>query len=113
MGISTQLHILFVISGINLTFQIDRKNDYYYIRDLRFPLPELDQRGKATGKFQREKFHRDTILDGEIVMDILEDRNTCLKFLVFDALIVDGKNLMQRNLSTRLGVRSTLSKTDG
>jgi mRNA guanylyltransferase len=45
------------------------------------------------------------MLDGEIVLDVLEDGTDQLKFLVFDALIVDGKNLMQRNLSNRLGVR--------
>src|SRR5271169_2014492 len=44
------------------------------------------------------------MLDGEIVLDVLEDGTDQLKFLVFDALIVDGKNLMQRNLSNRLGV---------
>lgn len=36
--------------------------------------------------------------------DILADGTEQLKFLVFDALIVDNKILMQRNLSTRLGV---------
>ena len=71
---------------------------------MRFPLPELDQNGVPTGTFRRDKFHRDTMLDGEIVLDVLEDATNQLKFLVFDALVVDGKNLMQRNLSSRLGV---------
>ena len=56
------------------------------------------------GSYRKDRCHRDTILDGEIVNDILEDGTEQLKFLVFDALIVDNKNLMQRNLSTRLGV---------
>jgi hypothetical protein len=71
---------------------------------LRLPYPELDARGQATGNFRKDKFHKDTILDGEIVLDILEDGTEQLKFLVFDALIVDNKNLLQRNLSSRLGV---------
>ena len=66
---------------------------------------ELDPRtGKITG-YIRGKYHRDTILDGEIVLDIDHDKGKQqLKFLVFDALVVDGKLLLQRNLSTRLGV---------
>lgn len=72
---------------------------------MRFPTPALDPRGQVIpGSYRKDKFHRDTILDGEIVNDILEDGTEQLKFLVFDALIVDGKNLMHRNLSTRLGV---------
>jgi len=56
------------------------------------------------GSCRKDKFHRDTILDGEIVNDTLADETEQLKFLVFDALVVDNKILMQRNLSTRLGV---------
>lgn len=72
---------------------------------MRFPTPVLDPKGQIIpGSYRKDKFHRDTILDGEIVNDILEDGTEQLKFLVFDSLIVDNKNLMQRNLSTRLGV---------
>ena len=52
----------------------------------------------------RGKYHRDTVLDGEIVLDVYKDGRQRLKFLVFDALVVDRKSLLQRNLSTRLGV---------
>jgi len=85
--------------------QVDRKNNYYYIPGLGFPKPRLDSRtGKTTG-YIPGTYHRDTVLDGEIVLDIDEDRGKRqLKFLVFDALIVDKKNLLHRNLSTRLGV---------
>jgi hypothetical protein len=72
------------------------------------PCPELDQKGQPTGNFRKDKFHKDTILDGEIVLDILEDGTDQLKFLVFDTLIMDNKNLMNRNLSSRLGVISIL-----
>jgi len=37
-------------------------------------------------------------------MDKMKDGSQQLKFLVFDVLIVDRKNLMRRSLSTRLGV---------
>jgi mRNA guanylyltransferase len=63
----------------------------------------MDQMNRVIG-FRKDRFHKDTILDGEIVLDILEDGTDELKFLVFDALAVDGKILMQKNLSSRLGV---------
>jgi hypothetical protein len=73
-------------------------------------MQELDPRtGKNTGRYIRGKYHRDTVLDGEIVLDIYPDGRQRLKFLVFDALVVDGKSLLQRNLSTRLGVPPFLS----
>lgn len=37
-------------------------------------------------------------------MDKMKDGSQQLKFLVFDVLIVDRKNLMRRSLGTRLGV---------
>lgn len=55
----------------------------------------LDPKGEVVpGSFRKDKFHRDTILDGEIVNDVLADGTEQLKFLVFDALIVDNKNLI-------------------
>ena len=69
-------------------------------------MQELDPRTGRTvlNRYNRGKCHRDTVLDGEIVLDVYEDGRQRLKFLVFDALVVDGKSLLQRNLSTRLGV---------
>jgi len=40
----------------------------------------------------------------------MDDSTQQLKFLVFDALMVDSKNLLNRDLSRRLGV-STCSRT--
>jgi len=53
-----------------------------------------------------DRFLGDTILDGEMVVDVKDDRTSVSKFLVTDALIVDGKNLMERKLDIRLGVSS-------
>src|SRR5579859_339199 len=81
---------------LHINFKIDRKNNYFWIPELRFPTPALDPNGQVIpGSYRKDKFHRDTILDGEIVNDILEDGTEQLKFLVFDSLIVDNKNLMQ------------------
>lgn len=51
-----------------------------------------------------DRFLGDTILDGEMVVDVKDDRTSVSKFLVTDALIVDGKILMERKLDIRLGV---------
>ena len=51
-----------------------------------------------------DRFLEDTILDGEMVVDVNDDGISVTKFLVTDALIVDGKNLMERKLDIRLGV---------
>ena len=69
-------------------------------------MQELDPRTGRTvlNRYNRGKYHRDTVLDGEIVLDVYQDGRQRLKFLVFDALVVDRKSLLQRNLSTRLGV---------
>lgn len=72
---------------------IDRKNSYYAIPRLHFPLP-----GDPTCK----KFHTDTILDGELVLDIVNGQKQ-LVFLTFDMLMYQGKDLRKRNLATRLG----------
>lgn len=74
-------------------YLIDRKNDYYFIPELHFPIP-----GDPT--FQ--KFHNETLLDGELVRDNNPNGTSELKFLVFDCLFVDGKNLMERTLDKRL-----------
>jgi mRNA guanylyltransferase len=49
------------------------------------------------------RFHTHTLLDGEIVLDTFPDGTEQPKFLVFDALAVDNKNLLERPLDRRLG----------
>lgn len=73
---------------------IDRKNDYYYVPNLHFPHHE-------DNTFR--KFHEASILDGELVEDKHPDGRTIIKFLVFDMLVLDGKDLRDRTLDKRLG----------
>ena len=77
----------------DIHYLIDRKNDYYYVPGLHFPHHE----DKTF-----EKFHIDTILDGELVEDKYPNRPSVIKFLVFDCLNLDGQSLMQRPLDKRL-----------
>ena len=74
-----------------LVYFINRKNDYYYVPGFIFPhhVPGQD-------------FHRDTILDGELVEDRHPDGRIELNFLVFDMLVLDGKTMMQRTLDKRM-----------
>ncbi|KAK7556903.1 mRNA-capping enzyme subunit alpha [Phyllosticta citricarpa] len=73
-------------------YLIDRKNDYYFVADLHFPVPN-DQ------TFQL--FHKDTIIDGELVYD-MERSGPKLRFLVFDCLVLDGESRMEKTLDKRL-----------
>ncbi|KAL8953567.1 MAG: hypothetical protein Q9222_000562 [Ikaeria aurantiellina] len=72
-------------------YLIDRKNEYYYIQDLHFPLPTVE-----------EHFHLNTIVDGELVNDRQPNGTLQLKYLVFDCLCLDGNSLMHRTLDKRL-----------
>lgn len=79
--------------GTEIHYLIDRKNDYYYVSGLHFPVP-------ADPSFQN--FHIGTIIDGELVNDTLANGTVQLKYLVFDCLMLDGNSLMHRTLDKRL-----------
>ena len=74
-----------------ITYLIDRKNDYYWIEHSHFPLPESEQ-----------AFHTDTLVDGELVNDREPNGDMQLKYLVFDCMMLDGNSLMHRTLDKRL-----------
>jgi mRNA guanylyltransferase len=67
---------------------IDRKNDYYKIENYGFPSKDS------------AKFLLDTLVDGELVHDLVKKKKY---LLLFDALMVDGKLLVDRAYTSRLG----------
>ncbi|KAI4246015.1 MAG: hypothetical protein L6R40_002231 [Gallowayella cf. fulva] len=73
-------------------YLIDRKNDYYRVPDLHFPLPGKDE----------SLHHVNTLVDGELVNDTLPNKTVQLTYLVFDCLCLDGNRLMHRTLDKRL-----------
>ncbi|KAI5840063.1 mRNA capping enzyme, catalytic domain-containing protein [Morchella snyderi] len=75
-------------------YLIDRKNDYYWVRDLHFPLP---------GDDTFRSFHTETLIDGELVLDDVGEGKKLLRFLVFDCLMLDNQRMMHRMLDKRLG----------
>ncbi|KAI9783613.1 MAG: Dcp1p-Dcp2p decapping enzyme complex alpha subunit [Peltula sp. TS41687] len=79
--------------GREIHYLIDRKNEYYYVADLHFPVPHDDT---------YQNFHIDTVIDGELVNDRQADGSLQLRYLVFDCLMLDGNSLMQRTLDKRL-----------
>ncbi|MCJ1307377.1 Dcp1p-Dcp2p decapping enzyme complex alpha subunit [Agyrium rufum] len=74
-----------------VTYLIDRKNDYYWVQSLHFPLPD-----------DQQLFHINTLIDGELVNDRQQNGDIQLKYLVFDCLVLDGDSLMHRTLDKRL-----------
>ncbi|CAG8532361.1 10591_t:CDS:10 [Ambispora leptoticha] len=62
------------------------------LADLRLPLRESPN-----------KFHKETMMDGELVVDLDRDKR-CVRFLVFDLMVINGTVVTQRSLSTRLGM---------
>lgn len=75
-----------------VTYLIDRKNDYYHVPLLHFPISSE----------QECEFHTGTLVDGELVNDTMSDGSIQLKYLVFDCLVLDGSSLMHRSLDKRL-----------
>ena len=89
-------YLLYLTSGDHneeIHYLIDRKNDYWFIPtdSLHFPIPN-DKQG----------FHINTLIDGELVMDKLPNGNMQPKYLVFDCMVLDGNSLMSRTLDKRL-----------
>ncbi|KAG2195402.1 hypothetical protein INT47_002841 [Mucor saturninus] len=75
-------------------YLFDRKSNFHVVRNFRFPIP-----GDPTFR----KCLKNTIIDGEFVLDKEPDGSTQLKFLLFDCLCIEEKVLVSRGLMTRLG----------
>ncbi|KAL2200918.1 mRNA capping enzyme alpha subunit-like protein [Corynascus similis CBS 632.67] len=94
-GIRYLLYLTADENGSECHYLVDRKNDYWWLsqRNLHFPLAQ-----------DRAAFHTGTLIDGELVMDVLPSGEKEPKFLVFDLLALDGKaDLLSKPLDKRLG----------
>jgi hypothetical protein len=75
----------------NVAQKIDRKNNYYYI-PIGVPQPQ-----------DLRRWQNDTVLDGELVLDVDEGGKKTLWFLLFDCMVCMGKKLVERPYHKRLG----------
>jgi mRNA guanylyltransferase len=75
-------------------YLIDRKNEYYFLDNLHLP-HHADPDGV--------RYHKDTLLDGELVSDREDDGSYRLRYLVFDCLVLDGENLINKPFDKRIG----------
>lgn len=74
-------------------FLIDRKNVYRY-QQQGFFFPHYEDKTRPM---------RDCVLDGELVLDNDPTHGQVLRFLVFDALVIDEQNIMDKTLTSRYG----------
>jgi mRNA guanylyltransferase len=81
------------LDGKELHYLIDRRNDFWYVPGLHFPVP---------GDDTHAQFHTDTLIDGELVIDTTTNHQIQAKYLVFDCLMLDGNSLMNRTLDKRI-----------
>jgi mRNA guanylyltransferase len=94
-GIRYLLYLTIDPNGHEAHFFIDRKNEYWLVTADHLHLPRPGD---------ELSFHQNTLLDGELVVDIDEATGKREpRYLVFDCLAMDGMNLMQRELNKRLG----------
>lgn len=80
-------------SSTQMVYLIDRHNTYREIGGFWFPHHE-----------RRDQPLRDTIVDGELVIDVDPATNEeTLRYLAFDCLVVDSQHVMSRPLDKRYG----------
>lgn len=80
-------------SGEEAVFLITRDNQFYRVPNLHFPVPG-----------DESLCHNGTLIDGEIVLSARPtDGVKELRFLMFDCLAINGKNIVSRPLDKRLG----------
>lgn len=83
-------------NGEEAVFLITRENQYFRVPHLHFPLPE-----------DENSCHNGTIIDGELVLSKRPtDGVKELRYLMFDCLSLNGKNIVTRPLDKRLGYLS-------
>ncbi|KDN43945.1 mRNA capping enzyme, alpha subunit [Tilletiaria anomala UBC 951] len=85
-------------TGRQEVFLINRKNEYKRVDNIYFPSPPGAHLAQANN----------TLLDGELVWDTEKSGRRVLRLLLFDALIVQDDNIMQKGLGRRYGRLRTL-----
>lgn len=80
-------------AGEEAVFLITRENQFFRIPHLHFPLPD-----------DENSCHNGTLIDGELVLSKRPTDNIKeLRYLMFDCLTLNGKNIVMKPLHKRLG----------
>ncbi|SAM00184.1 hypothetical protein [Absidia glauca] len=72
---------------------LDRNQIWFYVPNVLFPVRGRDN-----------EYLKDTLMDGEIVVDHDENGNKTYRFLIFDLMASNGQSIIQRSFNTRLGL---------
>ncbi|KAF9182866.1 Dcp1p-Dcp2p decapping enzyme complex alpha subunit [Haplosporangium sp. Z 767] len=90
-GVRVLLYCVLHENGQQQVFLVDRKNKFSYVPQLRFPVAN-----------DRNVFHNDTIVDGELVSDLEPNGERVVKYLAFDLLAYRGNCITAKPLTSRL-----------
>ncbi|KAJ2514056.1 Dcp1p-Dcp2p decapping enzyme complex alpha subunit [Coemansia sp. RSA 2049] len=85
--------------GISKTYMLTRKNEVYVVPGVAFPEAATSAAAGAP-----LRWHNDTLIDAELVVDTERDGRRVRRLLGFDALAVGGSNCMDKPLDRRLGL---------
>ncbi|KAG0368348.1 Dcp1p-Dcp2p decapping enzyme complex alpha subunit [Gamsiella multidivaricata] len=90
-GVRVLLFCVLHENGQQQVFLVDRKNKFYYVPQLRFPVAK-----------EHNVFHNDTIVDGELVTDREPNGQFVVRYLAFDLLAYSGQSIIAKPLTSRL-----------
>ncbi|CAG8540998.1 8940_t:CDS:10 [Dentiscutata erythropus] len=73
-------------------FMLDESNKFRFLTNFKLPL-----------RHNPNAIHDETMMDGEIVMEI-DDNKKCLRYLIFDLMVLNGSILIERPYNKRMGM---------